>query len=574
MGNAVISRMWSFHPPLPHACQLSYLFALAVLSSSAIPVPQSRNTDVSVALSDQLPIYSKNGVLNVTIEVTSCRVDTGPTAFTTRCYRVPGQPALLRAHGPTLYLFPGEVLAVTLVNLLGADGDLSPKNVYNHPNYTNLHMHGFHISPSSPADNVSITVKPGDTVKYIYKMPLSHPAGTFYYHPHRHGSVALQRAGGLSGVVVVRDLPNTTAPPVDSMVEHVVLLQQVDLTTPPAIPLADETTTLESYLAMSDTAGSTLDAAITVHQDISTMRYTVVGSKYMPTLTIQTGVWNRLRIVNAAVDMHYALFLNTTAQCQIKAIAADGIYLSDTRHVSNRNPAVVPPGGRADLIVYCSTAGEATLVSMGNCKSTSICRTRLQWYGYRTDFSNDQLMNVMIQGESIPSPAPTFTMPAVERSLLSVPDDQVEKFNVEWTMVHGHLLGGVVSFGINGKSFDPDVILHRMKLGSVQEWTVGFSDIAMAHAAGLAHPFHIHVNSFQIVKITAPNSTFNPRHVSEYGGGDVLARVGDWRDTLDTPVGGGFTMRFKAEDFTGKFPFHCHEAQHSDYGMMANVIIE
>ena len=97
--------------------------------------------------------------------------------------------------------------------------------------------------------------------------------------------------------------------------------------------------------------------------------------------------------------------------------------------------------------------------------------------------------------------------------------------------------------------------------------------------------------AFQISAIVAPNGSA----ADDFGGTGVLGRVGDWRDTLDTPVGGtslqppactitrtltlslilsgAFRMRFTPRDFRGVLPFHCHEAQHADYGMMANVEI-
>ena len=133
---------------------------------------------------------------------------------------------------------------------------------------------------------------------------------------------------------------------------------------------------------------------------------------------------------------------------------------------------------------------------------------------------------------------------------------------MRWSLERGRLIMGT-SFGVNGRLFNESEVAVRMQLGAVQEWTVGFDLSIIGVAAGLAHPFHLHTNTFQIVGIPAALQKLS-----------ALGHEGDWRDTLDTPLDGTFRMRFTASDFRGKMPFHCHEAQHSDYGMMANAVVE
>ena len=68
---------------------------------------------------------------------------------------------------------------------------------------TNLHTHGLHVSPSGKSDNVFRKLLPGDTFQYEFSIALDHPSGTFWYHPHMHGSVAYQMANGLAGALIV-----------------------------------------------------------------------------------------------------------------------------------------------------------------------------------------------------------------------------------------------------------------------------------------------------------------------------------------------------------------------------------
>ena len=66
------------------------------------------------------------------------------------------------------------------------------------------------------------------------------------------------------------------------------------------------------------------------------------------------------------------------------------------------------------------------------------------------------------------------------------------------------------------------------------------------------HPFHIHVNPFQLTHIDG-----QPVDEPSY------------RDTVSIrPRGGSVTFRTVFADFTGRSLFHCHIVPHSDLGMM------
>ncbi|OLL28164.1 copper oxidase [Burkholderia sp. SRS-W-2-2016] len=112
--------------------------------------------------------------------------------------------------GPTITIKQGATLKLTLKNALGANDppDFCPPDVdHSTPhcfNHTNIHTHGLHVSPSGNSDNVLLTVLPGATQAYSYKIPATHPSGTFWYHAHLHGSTAIDVASGMAGVLIVR----------------------------------------------------------------------------------------------------------------------------------------------------------------------------------------------------------------------------------------------------------------------------------------------------------------------------------------------------------------------------------
>jgi FtsP/CotA-like multicopper oxidase with cupredoxin domain len=111
-----------------------------------------------------------------------------------------------------------------------------------------------------------------------------------------------------------------------------------------------------------------------------------------------------------------------------------------------------------------------------------------------------------------------------------------------------------VSFGVDGKPFDPSRAPYNVKLGTAEEWTIvnECDNKLMDHA----HVFHIHVNPFKITKRNGKR-----------------LKTPLWRDTyvLTKSAGDSFTFVSNFDDFVGKFVDHCHVVAHEDLGMMESV---
>lgn len=114
--------------------------------------------------------------------------------------------------GPVVNVQPGNKLKIRLDNKLPAtepNFECPPADALGHHgphcfNSVNLHTHGLHVSPKGNSDNVFVRIDPGKKFQYEYDLPRNHPAGTFWYHAHLHGSTALQVSSGAAGVLVVR----------------------------------------------------------------------------------------------------------------------------------------------------------------------------------------------------------------------------------------------------------------------------------------------------------------------------------------------------------------------------------
>ncbi|MEM6807925.1 MAG: multicopper oxidase domain-containing protein [Pseudomonadota bacterium] len=109
---------------------------------------------------------------------------------------------------PAIYLRPGDTFLFNLKNDLPADdpscidhGDINIPHCFN---TTNMHVHGLWVSPAGNSDNVLLSLRPGADFTHEYNIPADHPAGTFWYHPHTHGSTALQVSSGMGGPLIIR----------------------------------------------------------------------------------------------------------------------------------------------------------------------------------------------------------------------------------------------------------------------------------------------------------------------------------------------------------------------------------
>jgi suppressor of ftsI len=109
---------------------------------------------------------------------------------------IDGAPAQLTLFNgsyipPTLRLSRGDTLLMTIVNKI--------------TDQTNIHFHGWHVSPKANADN-SFFLIPA-TVSHTYNMTISsnHRQGLYYYHSHSMDSEN-QVFQGLAGLLIVEGL--------------------------------------------------------------------------------------------------------------------------------------------------------------------------------------------------------------------------------------------------------------------------------------------------------------------------------------------------------------------------------
>lgn len=588
-------------------------FLLLCDSTSCLPSPPRK-------LKQPLVLKSNNGVLNVTLNVTVSRSEQGPFAFNRRSYN--GQPT-----GPTIVVKPGDILIIILNNQLGTEkptkigqyyaskiaknktGDwMHDRDVYSYPNYTNIHLHGLHVSPEGDSDNIFRQCSPQQSLRYQYKIPQNHPSGTFWYHPHFHGSSSLQLASGMAGALIVEDTIGDSVVGMPFASEHeeveekILVIHEVSHSNPKfnieniicyfcmdnfMWPSGDRLP-LQKHLDkkrfpnFSKCGGkywpdTKLDfAQMTQPLDCT---YVLFNGVYQPEIHLEESKYQRWRLVQSSHQSAIRFgFKNLLSNgCEVKVIATDGIYLKSSREINNS--LVVTAGSRVDFLVKCKIAGRYNITSLpGGIHDSNMIHGSKTMYepvlfpqmlasvvvestkqkrkkdSHVNDHSYENILQMVQKKKSLPN----LLEKKVDRKYRVVYN--LTAYGVEKSIIPkfiGQFLNGG-QYSINGKSFT-NRTEHCMVKNYVEEWTIVN---AMNRLDRWMHSFHIHQNSFQIV-----NQTFG-----ETGQLIVESMVpGDYRDTVQVPVGGTVTFRIQATDFVGKFPFHCHVTAHQGIGMMQLV---
>lgn len=119
---------------------------------------------------------------------------------------------------------------------------------------------------------------------------------------------------------------------------------------------------------------------------------------------------------------------------------------------------------------------------------------------------------------------------------------------------------GIINTVVGGDYLINHAIYSEMEvptvvnLDSVEEWHLSLED---SHHGGVeGHPFHIHVNSFEVVSI-----------------GGIEQPPGLIQDTIWVPIDQTVVVRMRFKEYIGKAIYHCHILPHEDTGMMQNFLI-
>lgn len=491
--------------------------------------------------------------------------------------KIAGEDVRLRTYngalcGPVIRAKAGETLNITLRNKLPVEPGASHViNSHHKWNTTNLHFHGLHVAPQGTAeyesDNVLLELNPttdpnGSVQKYAVKIPANHPAGTFWYHAHKHGGTAAQVASGMAGVLIIErnDAQHNldSIPEVASAREVIMLLQQIPYLKPdPQAP---------GFIEMSSDGSGNNEADMFGPGGWGQLRRNItVNGQYLPSYSMAPGEVLRLRLIHTGQREEVLLRLirapGTTGTgpggLNFNEIAVDGLPLGEVRTKSQLS---LYPGYRSDALVQApaGAGGEFWLVDdrapTGNAAgSTNPLRLIARFF---------------VSGSNVAGSLPTSASLAGQRL---TPIQDSEATGTQHAFYGIVPVAGGVKFFVSqddlsatqvptGREFDPTET-RTLTLTKTERWIVGTRNGGGIPAA---HPFHIHINPFYITEVRDANQVDVTN--SEVGGPT-------WRDTLAMKPGYTYKLLTRYEDFAGSFVNHCHILDHEDNGMMEKVTI-
>jgi suppressor of ftsI len=448
-------------------------------------------------------LKSKNGKLFVALRPALVPVEINGQIYQSSVYNH-------QYPGPTLVICQGDLLRINVRNALDPANYEAPAHDPGIAAETNIHTHGFHVSPRQPSDNIFVVIKPGEVFKYRYRIPRNHPPGFYWYHPHRHGQTNVQDFGGMNGAIIIkggldgarvwRNIGTR-----DLVINQTALGQGATIQPGPMGPFTPPGTQW------------------------------FVNGNLNPQINIQPGELQRWRITNNSAGSFLFMGLEgplppqpsgAPSQSQpFQVLALDGNYLP---RITTEDTMLIAPASRREILV------------MGPPVRGSYALKQLPFAPQGGAPNPEQtLATLNTSGSRIDAKLPPRDLPDQQRDLRN---DKIDTFH---KIVYSQ---DPPDFFINGEQFtNSQNVMEKLELNKTSQWTI-------QNTTTFWHTFHIHINDFQIIK--------------ENG---VPVRQKKFADNISIPPGESVTMRYRPTDFTGKFVFHCHVLGHEDNGMMAVV---
>ena len=440
------------------------------------------------------------------------------------------------------------------------------------------------------------------------RLKMGQAPGIHWYHAHKHGSTALNVANGMTGAFVIEgkyddelnafygtdDVRNWTR------TQPVLVINQLGVT---------------PNLARGALFGP---------QNLS------VNGQFRPRLTMRRGEVQLWRIVNTS-SRSFANFVAPSDRFEWRQLAQDGVQFTyDNYRRSHNTSFLIAPGNRVDLLVKAPMNPSVTPYNV--MVQDIVTRTGLTL----TSAPPVVLMSVAVLGDP-----PEFAkrrefietkedFPKFPEFLADITDKEV-KFSRTLTF-HSKAQGEKHQHTIDGEPFS-DKIGASVLLNTVEEWKVQNTTVSDFGSpfTNIDHPFHIHINPFQVVEVFDPNEVLvdaDGNSLQDADGNpfpkyvfDPAAKKRDeqclldpraspinwkpcgepktkrtslpWSDVYPIPSGkvarnanreiikdaddkpiiipGYFKMRSRFVDYPGLYVMHCHILAHEDRGMMTIV---
>lgn len=408
------------------------------------------------------------------------------------------------------------------------------------------------------------SVVPTEPNAAVYEYPNAQQPTTLWYHDHALGVTRLNVLSGLAGFYIINS-PNDP-------------LQQLLPSGEYEMPLAiQDRTFLTDGSLYYPTTGSNPDVN-PYWQPMFLGNTIIVNGETWPNMNVKQGQY-RFRILDGSNSRFYSLsFSNGMA---FTMIGTEGGYLKAAAKLTSKD---IAPGERLDILVDFSNVPVGTKIILKNTAPTASGDTAQIMQFTVTDQQGftpktlPQNLNPTLSGDF-----PTLPSPQNQRTLTLV--------EVAGTQTASMLL-------LDGQRFDAPVS-ETPKLGDTEDWTI-------INPTMNAHPIHLHLVQFQIMKrqtfdLTSymnawkqlnglpplNHSTINVDSLDRFlTGAPKTPEPSEqgWKDTVAVNVGEVLTIRARWTQQDGNpFPFdatvgpgyvwHCHILEHEDNEMMRPYVV-
>jgi FtsP/CotA-like multicopper oxidase with cupredoxin domain len=423
--------------------------------------------------------------------------------------------------------------------------------------------------------------------------------GTHWYHAHKHGSTAINVSNGMTGVFIIEG-------PYDDALNAFYGDKQTPLWTrkQPVIVI--------NQLGVSPNLLRTGPGRTDKGPDFT------VNGRFQPVIEMAPGEVQLWRIANTS-GRSGAYFGNFAPGIQWMQIAQDGVQFANENYQASKNqPFLLAAGNRADLLVKAPATPGIYPVQVKHDVDPSDLPSAFPVV----------LMQIRVRADV---PAATGNRakfidvaPVQPPFLTNITDAEVANQADKPRVITFASTppGKGASHTINGHKFEDGDEPITVKLDAVEEWKI----VNESYGPLISHPFHIHINPFQVVEVFRPNDTvvnaagntvpkyvfyddpkpdpaqcyLNPQDPTTWK--DCKFTPPDpkvpliWWDVFPIPSGiratdaqgnpiknaknepigvpGFFRMRSRFVDFAGEYVLHCHILAHEDRGMMAIVQVQ
>jgi FtsP/CotA-like multicopper oxidase with cupredoxin domain len=421
--------------------------------------------------------------------------------------------------------------------------------------------------------------------------------GTHWYHAHKHGSTFLNVANGMEGALIIE------GDGYDGKFNAFYDKYRTDKST--------EWTRQQPVLIVNQYATT---PGLERGGGAPPTPFAVNGEQE-PTLTMYPGQVMLWRMINSSTtDGFYLPAL--PAGFTWRQTAQDGVQFDDQNYQARaERPVFVAPGNRIDLLVQAPKTVTTEFNPINVYQGTSVSTAE-------TSPPNAILFTIKLAGTGPAMPLMPH-MPPRPSFLKDITPGELSKQTQTLDFATTGK-GGQRKETINGHKFMEGPSLKIDPLNTVQEWTIKNSTFGPK----IDHPFHIHVNPFQVVEEFDPNAPLldaKGHPVLDSGGKPVplyvasvtkpTLRLGQcwlnpndqstwvackaspasaypgekttniWWDVFPIPAGrvvavsptqnvnvpGYFKLRSRFVDYAGSYVLHCHILAHEDRGMMMEV---